>query len=803
VRASSPLDAIDGEATLWKAAPGGQWYLLDLGYTVPVSSVSVEWTMNCAKKYRVELSEDGHHYSIIGSETDLAVTGNRKWMRKPGEKIYTLDYAIPARYVRIRLNEPANPDVGYELIELMVNHEVPICFAPATHIEQFRDEQIPAADRADRLLAQMTFREKLHLAGGYDQFNISGFSRFGLNRVQMSDTTSGVKLREKCRALEYSTSFPCAMALSATWNPERSYEMGKAIAEECRANGSRILLAPGVNIYRSSTCGRNFEYFGEDPYLTARMAAAYIKGVQDLDVIATVKHFIANNNEFLRTQSNPVIDERALHEIYLPAFVAAINDADVKALMSSYNWFNGEKCGESPSLLTDILRGDLSYKWMVMSDWGGTSDLEAVPGSGQNLVMPGKRLLHSILRKRYAQNAEQAEQDLVAMIRPTVVTLFETGAWFGSVEGEDEFLETMPGHKETAHDVAAEAITLLKNDNILPLKASDGILVAGLEDAVMNAQSGSGSGEVAGYDHVNFLDGLRARFDQVAYEEMPSDETVRAAGTVIYFFDMGGGESQDRPFEVNENIVSEIQRLAGLNDRVVVIASSGTAFSTDWVDDVDALVLGYYLGQERGSAMAAVLSGEICPSGRLPFTFEMSFADSPAYENNVIDGVAVWDGHDSRFTNSCYNLPYSEGVFVGYRWYEGRNKAVRFPFGFGLSYAGIEMTKAVASPVSEDGSMDVRVTVKNTGSIAGAEVVQCYVHDEQSGVERPYRELKAWRKVFLQPGEERDVVLTLDRSAFAFWDINRHDWVVEPGEFSLFIGNSCLNVQQTVVVRAQ
>lgn len=803
VRAYSPIDAVDGEPTMWKTLPGSQWFLLDLGYTVPIRSISVEWTVNCAKQYRVEVSEDGKTYYIVASETDLDVTANRKWLRKPGEQVYTLDQEIPARYVRVKLLEASHPDIGYELIELMVNGEVPICYAEASNIEQFRDETLSAEERTDRLLRQMTFREKLHLAGGYDKFNIPGLPRFGLNMVQMSDTTSGVKLREKCRALDYSTSFPCAMALSATWNPNVAYEMGKAIAEECRANGSRILLAPGVNIYRASTCGRNFEYFGEDPKQVGDMAAAYIRGVQDQDVIATVKHFIANNNEFLRTQSNPVIDERTLHEIYLPAFVAAIEDADVKAFMSSYNWFNGEKCGESPALLTDILRDDLNYKWFVMSDWGGTSDLEKVPASGQNLVMPEKKLLHSIMRKRYAKNPVATEKELEAMIRPTVMTLFETGAWFGTIAGEAEFLDTMPGHKQTARTVASEGITLLKNNQVLPLDASENILVAGLEAAVMNAQSGSGSGEVAGYDHVNFLDGLKQKFGQVAYEEVPSDEAVGAAGTVIYFFDMGGGESQDRPFEVEAEIVSEIRRLAQLTDRLVVVASSGTAFSTEWVDDVEALVLGYYLGQERGSAMTAVLSGEACPSGKLPFTFEMSFSDSPAYGNNVIDGATIWDGHDSQFTNSCYDIPYAEGVFVGYRWYEDRNKAVRFPFGFGLSYTDFEISDAVASPVSEDGSVDVRVTVRNTGSIAGAEVVQCYVHDEQSGVKRPYRELKAWQKVFLKPGEEQDVVLTLDRNDFSFWDVDRHDWVVEPGAFNLLIGNSCRNVQQTLTVLAQ
>ncbi len=803
VRASRPIDAIDGEATMWKAPSGEQWYQLDLGEMVPIDTIHVEWTVNCARQYVVEVSDDGEDFRVVAQEDDLEVDANRKWLRKPGEQMYALEKPIPARYVRLRLREASHPEIGYELTEVLINGSVPICFAPVENTGMLRDESIPLDERVDALLSMMTYREKLHLAGGYDKFNIDGLPRFGLSMVQMSDTTSGVKLREKCRVLDESTSFPTAIALGATWHPELAYEMGEAIAQECRANGSRILLAPGINIYRSSTCGRNFEYFGEDPLLTADMAVAYIQGVQSQEVIATVKHFIANNNEFLRHQSNAVIDDRALHEIYLPAFKAAIQQGQTRALMSSYNWFNGEKCGESETLLTDILRDELGYEWMVMSDWGGTKDLSKVPGSGQNIVMPEKKLLHSIMMKRYAQNPQAADAELTAMVRPTVKTLLDTKAWFATNEGEPEFLEIFPVHKTVARRVATEAVTLLKNDHILPLKKTDELLVMGEEAAVKDAQSGSGSGEVKGYDHVSYLDGLMKTFSHVTYKSDASDQEIKRAGTIIYFLDTGGGESEDRPFELDAALVTDIRRVAALNARVVVVASSGSAFSTDWVDDVEALVLAYYLGQERGSALAAILSGDANPSGKLPFSFEVRFEDSPAYGSNVIDGVEVWQGNDKRFKDDTYDVKYTEGVFVGYRWYEGRDKEVRFPFGYGLSYTSFRITGAEVSrqDVLGDGPLEIRVSVKNTGPVAGAEVVQCYVNDVVSNVPRPYRELKSFKKLFLNPGEEKTVVLSLEPEDFAYWDTDQRRWVIEPGAFNLLIGNSSRDVQQTISVK--
>lgn len=795
-----PLAVLDGDSTTaWRAdAPGEHEITVDLGHPRPIRSVEIEWGEPYPSEYEVQLTADGKTWKTVAHPTGFTIRKDKEW-EKYKFTTHPVEPAVEARGLRIRCLALSN---GLEMVDVRLNGQYPFCYEPVPAGAVCLNPDADPEARVRDLLERMTIREKIGMTAGFNGFFFAGMERFGFAPVLLNDATSGLRLnpaveRGYC-AISQSTSFPLAAALAATWQPELAFEMGKAIGEECRAAGTGVLLGPGVNIYRTSTCGRNFEYMGEDPYLAARMAVQHIRGVQSMKVIATVKHFIANNHEFARFNSNVILDERTLHEIYLPAFAAAVQEANVRAVMSSYNWLNGEKCGESKTLLTDILRGELGYTGMVMSDWGGTDDLSKVPGSGQNIVMPKMKTLGQHIRSLMETDPAGTEKALDAMIAPTLRVLFEMGIW-DRPPSDPEFMKTFEGHKAIARTIGESAITLLKNDGVLPLAKGQTILVTGDWKAIAYASSGGGSGRVKGYDHIIFYDGLTAVFgDKVDYEENPSDEAVKRADRILYFFQMGDREGADRPFDLPEPVNRQIAALAGQNPNVIVIASGGTAFGTPWLRSVKGLVHGYFLGQEYGAAMANVLSGRVNPSGKLPFTMEQSFADSPAHGYNRIGGELHWSANmPEQVAAKTIDIPYSEGVFVGYRWYEANRKPVNFPFGFGLSYTTFKISdiRVSSDTVTKEAPITVHVTVQNTGRVAGAEVVQLYVHDEEAGVERPYRELKGFQKVFLQPGESKTVAMTLDWKALAFWDVKTHAWLAEPGSFTLLAGNSSRDVQ--------
>ena len=798
---STPMAILDGDSsTTWVSQSNEpQEITIDLGNRWPIRSVEIEWGKKYPSEYEVQLTTDGKTWRTVAHSVDFKPNNSKVWF-KFKFTVHKIDPAIEATGLRIRSLKTTN---GVEMVDVRINGLYPFCYEHVPSGAVCLNKSAAPEARVNDLLSRMTIREKVGMVAGFNFFFFSGIERFGFEPVLLNDATSGLNLRPEVErersSISQSTSFPLAAALAATWQPELAYEMGKAIGEECRAAGTGVLLGPGVNIHRTSTCGRNFEYMSEDPWLASRMAVQHIKGVQGQKIIATIKHFIANNNEFVRTRCNAVIDERTLHEIYLPAFAAAVQEANVRAIMSSYNWLNGAKCGEDKVLLTDILRGELGYTGMVMSDWGdGTENMTKILGSGQNMVMPGLKGLGQHIRALLEKNPAGTEKQLDAMIAPTLRVLFEMGTWDRKAS-DPAFKNTFAGHKITARTIGESAITLLKNDQILPLVKGQSILITGDSSAVTNAGSGGGSGHVKGYDHINFYDGLKAVFgNEVTYDANPSDEAVKQADRILYFFKMSDSEGTDRPFDLSEKINQQIQALAAKNPNVIVIASSGTAFGTPWLDSVKGLVHGYFLGQEYGEAMANVLSGTVSPSGKLPFTMEKSFEDSPAHGYNLVDGSLWWPSKfPPNVKTHTIDVPYSEGVFVGYRWYEAKQKPINFPFGFGLSYTTFEISnmKVSATTISKEKPVTVSVTVKNTGKTAGAEVVQLYVHDDAASVERPYRELKGFQKVFLQPGESKTVTIPLDWKSLAFWDVKTHAWLAEPGAFTLLVGNSSRNEQ--------
>ena len=794
---------LDGDRiTLWWSKDGGEQEItLDLGCPVDIRTIQIEWGTQFPSDYEIQWTADGKSW-----QTAFSTNGFKNLFREKSRAEnkacwiwHELNTPVTANGLRIRCLKGSGD--GYQIFDVFINGCCPFSYEPVPADAPYRNPSAAPDKRVQDLLKRMTLREKIRMTAGQNIFFIPGFDRFGLKPVLMCNTSAGIQIRKDLdwdyTPLKKTTAFPVAAAFAATWQPELAFEAGQAIADECRAGGQSILLGPGVNIHRTSTCGRNFEYFSEDPFLTARMGVAQVKGIQSKGVIATVKHYAANNNELVRTDSDAIIDERTLHEIYLPGFEATIREGDAKAFMSSYNWVNGKKCGEDKILLNDILRGELGYTGMVMSDWGGTEDNTKALGSGQNLIMPQLKDFGLYLRAELAKDPAGTEKQIDEMIAPTLKVLLETGIWQRPpvLPGDVDYA----AHQAMVRRIGEQAVVLLKNDGVLPLQKGQKILLVGSGKAVRNSSIGGGSGFVDGFDHVNYLDGLKAVFgNSVTHSEKPSAEAVKKADRVLFFFNMGDREGSDRPFELPEEIHRQIADLAANNPNVIVVASTGTAFDMPWLGSVKGLVHCLYLGQEYGASLANILSGKVTPSGKLPFSMETVFSDSPAYGYNLLDGKPLANKNALEKANKkTFTINYSEGVFVGYRWYEAKQKPVNFPFGFGLSYTTFKISdiKVSAKTVTKEKPATVTVTVTNTGKVPGAEVVQLYVHDDKASVERPYRELKGFQKVFLQPGESKTVTMTLDWKALAFWDVKTHAWLAEPGSFTLLAGNSCQNVQ--------
>jgi beta-glucosidase len=648
--------------------------------------------------------------------------------------------------------------------------------------------------RAGEILGRMTTGEKLELISGYNSFFIKGFPRHGIPELYLSDATQGVHVRRNLsNALGKSVAFPATLELTATWNPNLAYRYAKSIGEECRAGGIAVLLGPGMNIYRQSQCGRNFEYFGEDPFLAARMVERYVTGVLDTGTIPTLKHFFANNTDHHRRTSNSVLDERTAREIYLPAFKAGI-DAGAMAVMTSYNQVNGEWTGQSEKVIGELLRRDLGFRWLVMTDWWSVWDAEKIITSGQDLEMPGEKFLRADA-ERLLQSGKVTSVQVDRMVRSILRTEIAMGLLDRPVR-DDYFLSKYPEHEQVALQTAREGIVLLKNsEGMLPL-AKEGavqILLTGLFCETLPC--GGGAGEVEGYNNVTLLDALRATYgDRVTYAKEPSDEQIKAAGAVLLSTGTLDSEGWDRPFELPEREEQRVRHVVGLNPRTVVIVNSGGGIQmTGWSERAAAIVHAWYPGQAGNTALAEILCGAVNPSGKLPISIERRFADSPGagYLHPEDRLYAGW-GPDNDMAQPIRTVEYKEGVFVGYRWYEAKQLEPLFAFGHGLSYttfaySGIKVTPA---ELQGDGRVTVEFTVTNSGKVAGAEIAQLYVRDVEASVPRPLKELKGFAKVELAPGESRVVGLRLYARDFAFWDTAAHGWKAEPGEFRVLVGGA-------------
>ncbi|WP_066839702.1 beta-glucosidase [Rufibacter ruber] len=688
----------------------------------------------------------------------------------------------------------------------------------------YQNTSLSPEARARDVLKHLTFEEKLSLTGGYKSFCFPGVARLGLRPAIMADASQGIRL-QTIASKANSTSFPPMLALAATWNPALAQAFGKNIGEECKAHGVDFLLGPGINLQRLSVGGRNYEYMGEDPLLTSAIAVNYINGLQSQGVIATAKHFIANDQEFVRHIASSDLDERTLREIYLKPWEAVVKQARVRAIMTGNNAINGIPASMHQPLLNDVMRREFGFTGVTMTDWQNTNyhpDLQyLVARSGQTLLMANNATFTKYIQDfiaRYPARKAEVEADLDFMVYPNLYTLFEAGV-YDRAPTDKALLNTLPAHKETARQCAEEAICLLKNEaNVLPVQRSKKVLLMGENEL----HSGTGSGFVAGYDHTSFAEGLKKTYGQNFEEaEKPTDAQIKNANVVLFRLNKKAGEGYDVPFEEPQGVNAEIARVAALNPNVVVLISSANGLPMPWLGQVKGVLWTFFLGQERGNALANIISGKVSPSGRLPFTLEKDFQDSPDPDFNFLGGKPYWQGNNNHYKeywkgneknsrkeiakyvkpHQLVHLPYDEGVFMGYRWFDKQQKEVLFPFGYGLSYTSFTYTKPKISKATLSGqdSVQVQFTLKNTGKQAAAEVVQLYVSDKEASVDRPVRELKDFQKVYLKPGQSQTVSFWVNRQDLSFWDTPTHSWKAEPGAFELSVGNSSRALRFTQV----
>ncbi|MCX7987587.1 MAG: glycoside hydrolase family 3 C-terminal domain-containing protein, partial [Bacteroidales bacterium] len=642
------------------------------------------------------------------------------------------------------------------------------------------------------LLSKMTLEEKISMLGGHNMFYTQGIDRLGIPALLMSDATAGVRMLDHIKGkIGKSTAFPCPVALAATWNPEIAYQYARSIGEECNAAGIHILLGPGVNIYRISQNGRNFEYFGEDPYLGSRMVEQYIKGVQSTGTIATLKHFLCNNHEYHRRTTNVLVDDRTLHEIYLPIFKAGI-DAGAMAVMTAYNQVRGEYCGQSKFVISDLLRKELGFKWLVMSDWWSTFDPEKTIKSGLDLEMPGESNGSDAVNalgdvyvktnaKRLLEEGKITLDDIDRMVRSFLRTAIAMKLF--DKKADSSYLIKFTEHEQTALNTAREAVVLLKNNGILPLSETTKVIITGHHANIVPA--GQGSAYVEGYNKITLVQAMAQIFGNNAlYIEKPSAEELKKAKAVVLNIGTADSEGYDRPFDLPEDVEKMILYIVENNPNTIVVVNSGGGINmTRWIDKVAAVLYAFYPGQNGNIAIAEILSGKINPSGKLPFTIEKNFSDAPGKDYIPIGQQMEhnWN-NDLNIKLPINTVTYHEGILVGYRWYETKNIEPLFWFGHGLSYTSFAFRdiKCTRTSSSDNPQVEVSFEIENTGKISGAEVAQLYVEDVRSSVVRPKKELKAFQKVFLTPGEKKTVRFTLGKDAFAFYDATRKTWVVEP-----------------------
>ena len=722
-------------------------------------------------------------------------------------------------------------------------------------IAVYLDTNRPIEERVKDALNRMTLEEKVKMIHAQSKFSSAGVPRLGIPEVWATDGPHGIRpevlwdewdqagwTNDSCIA------YPALTCLAATWNPEMSHLYGKSIGEEARYRKKDILLGPGVNIYRTPLNGRNFEYMGEDPYLSATMVVPYIKGVQENGVAACVKHYALNNQEFNRHTTNVQLSDRALYEIYLPAFKAAVQEGGTWSIMGSYNLYQGQHACHNKRLLKDILRDEWGFDGVVVSDWGGVHNTEQAIHNGMDLefgswtngLSAGTRNAYDNyylafpylkLIKEGKVGTKELDEKVSNVLRLIFRTSMDPHKPFGSLGS--------PEHGQAGREIAEEGIVLLQNNgNVLPIDLNKAKKIAVIgENAIKMMTVGGGSSSLKVKYEISPLDGLKSRVGSKAevvyargYVGDPTGEyngvktgqdlkdnrsedellaealqVAKDADYVIFFGGLNKSNHQDcedsdraslgLPY-AQDRVISE---LAKVNKNLIVVNISGNAVAMPWVNEVPAIVQGWFLGSEAGTALASVLVGDANPSGKLPFTFPAKLEDVGAHKLGEYPGNKE-ELAQSKHRGDTINEIYREDIFVGYRWADKEKIKPLFPFGHGLSYTTFAYGKPSADKktMTADDTISFTVNVKNTGTREGQEVVQLYISDKKSSLPRPVKELKGFQKVKLAPGEEKAVTLTIDKKALSFFDDAKHEWVAEPGKFEAIIGSSSRDIKGIV-----
>ncbi len=659
-----------------------------------------------------------------------------------------------------------------------------------------------------KIISEMTLEEKAGMCSGKDFWHLKGAERLGIPAVMVSDGPHGLrKQAEEADHLGLNESikavcFPTACATACSFDRDLLEEMGERIGDECQAENLSVILGPAVNIKRSPLCGRNFEYFSEDPYLASQMAAAHIKGVQSKNVGTSIKHFAANNQEHRRMSCSSEIDERTLREIYLAAFETAIKEAKPDTVMCSYNRINGEFASENHWLLTEVLRDEWGFEGYVMSDWGAVNDRVKGLKAGLELEMPGsggntdKEIVEAV------KNGELEESVLDRAVERILNIVFK----FTDNRQEGKF-DLEEDHKLAA-EIAGESMVLLKNEGVLPIPVQGKKIAFIGKFAETPRFQGGGSSHINSFKITSALEAVKdvaqvtyaqgydvkedvidqVMLDQAVEVAKEADVAVIFAGLPDAFESEGYDRSHMRMPDCQNTLISEI---AKVQENVVVVLHNGSPVEMPWADQVKGILEAYLGGQAVGQAEVDILFGKVNPSGKLAETIPYKLSDNPSYLNFPGDGQKV---------------EYKEGVFVGYRYYDTKEMPVRYPFGYGLSYTTFEYKdlQLSADKIKDTDKLKVRLKVKNTGNRAGKEIVQLYVADKTGAASRPVKELRNFVKVELQPQEEKTVEMELDKRSFAWYNTEIHDWYAASGEYEILAAASSrdIRLKKTVYVES-
>ena len=715
------------------------------------------------------------------------------------------------------------------------------CQAPKYDGPAYLDDSQPIEVRVEDALSRMTLEEKVKILHAQSKFSSAGVPRLGIPELWTTDGPHGIRpevLWDEWEQAEWTNdscvAFPALTCLAATWNEEMSALYGKSIGEEARFREKDVLLGPGVNIYRTPLNGRNFEYMGEDPFLASKMVVPYVQEVQKNGVAVCVKHYALNNQESRRHEYDAVVDDRALYEIYLPAFKAAVQEGGAWSIMGAYNYYKGQHACHNEYLLNDILKGEWGFDGVVISDWGGTHDTDQAITNGLDLEFgtwtdgltmgatngyDAYYLADPYLAK--LREGTASEDILNDKVRRVLRLMFRTAMNNDKPSGS----LCSPEHYEAARTIAGEGIVLLKNDNdVLPLDPSSvgKIAVIG-ENAIKMMTVGGGSSSLKAQHECTPLEGfIAAAGDKIVYErgyvgdvsgsyngvvtgqdlsESRSEEQLiadavalaKTADAVIFVGGLNKASHQDCEdsdryhLELPYAQDKVIEALAEVNPNLAVVIISGNAVAMPWVDKVNAVVEGWYIGSQMGHALADVIFGKVNPSGKLPFTFPAKLEDNAAH------ALGAYDPQD-------LSVEYKESIYVGYRWAEKQNIKPLFAFGHGLSYTDFTYgeAKCIKPSVKAGSNVKVSIDVTNSGKVAGKEVVQLYIGDEESSLERPVKELKGFRKISLEPGETKTVTFEIEPDMLKFFDDSKHEWVLEPGRFTAYVGSASDDIRSEI-----